>query len=138
MCIRGCLNKHKYTFFKVHACKTNKNLGVSGNLERVGKIKRLFGEPQGQVITLRVFFFDEPHPRVYIQNVSVCTGKTPTCFIHVDVLPVHMGGRFECTHGGGFFQRATPHTHHNSTTEDETEDEREDEREQMRETEMRR
>ena len=29
--------------------------------------------------------------RVYIKNVAVCTGTTPTCFIHVGVVPVHTG-----------------------------------------------
>ena len=67
----------------------------------MGKIKRLLGESLGQVITLRVL----------IQKDSVCTGKTPTRFIHVDVLPVHMAGRFESTHGGGFFS-VPHHTHH--------------------------
>ena len=36
------------------------------------KIQRLLGEPQGQVLTLRVFSLMEP--------TSVCTFKTPTCF----------------------------------------------------------
>ena len=27
--------------------------------------------------------------RVYVQNVSVCTGSKPTCFIHVGLVPVH-------------------------------------------------
>ena len=30
-------------------------------------------------------------PRVCVQNVPVCTGNMPTCFFHVDMLPVHTG-----------------------------------------------
>ena len=38
--------------------------------------------------------------RVYIQTVPVCTGERPTCFIHVDVVPVHTE-TFLNVHTGG-------------------------------------
>ena len=41
------------------------------------------------------------HPKrlcVYIQNVPVCASTTSTCIKHVDVVPVHRGDVFECTH----------------------------------------
>ena len=45
--------------------------------------------------------------RVYVQNVPVCTGTTPTCFTHVGLVPVHTG-TFERTHVG-FSACHTPH-----------------------------
>ena len=63
---------------------------------------------------LRVYVQNTSH--VYIQNVSVCTGTTPTCFIHVgrgasthgDVSNVHMGVFSAC------------HTTHHNTTQHNT------------------
>ena len=67
--------------------------------------------------------------RVYVQNVSVCTGSMPTCFIHVGLVPVHTRTfwmytrrRFERAHGffSTFFHRAATHkntnTHHDHPT----------------------
>ena len=68
---------------------------------------------------------DSKRPRVYVQNVPVCTGTTRTCFNtytlkHMCAWCRHTRGRFECTHGGvleakyeffHFFQRAATHTH---------------------------
>ena len=61
-------------------------------------------------------------PRVCVQNVAVCTGNMPTCFIHVDVVPVHTGTFWTCTRGRlelnahtGFFERDTRTTTHTNT-----------------------
>ena len=45
---------------------------------------------------------------MYFLNVSVCTGKTSTCLIHVDVFPVHTGAFRMYTRR--VFQPDTPHT----------------------------
>ena len=50
--------------------------------------------------------------RVYVQNASVCTGKTPACVQHAGVSLVHTEA-FERTHEGIFPRakpRRTPHT----------------------------
>ena len=49
---------------------------------------------------------------MYIQKDSVCTGKKPTCFTHVDVLPVHMGGVSNVHKVVGFSACHTTHTPH--------------------------
>ena len=61
---------------------------------------------RGQILTSRTD--DDPpstSPRVYVQNVPVCTGTTPTGCTHVDVLPVHTGTFWMYTRF--FFQRAS-------------------------------
>ena len=72
-------------------------------------------------------FFDETHLRVYIQNVSVCTGKTPTCFIHVNVLSVHTWDVSKVHTGVGFFSvpHHTPPPTHSNTAQHNTEHARE-------------
>ena len=97
---------------------------------------------------------DSKHPRVYVQNVSVSTGTTRTCFNTCAPWCRHTRGRFECTHGGvfeathGFFPRFfsvpqvtdththTPNTHHDHatthTTQHHTETERETDRNRER------
>ena len=72
--------------------------------------------------------------RVYVQNVSVCTRTTPTCFIHVGLVRVHTGTFlnvhtwvFQCvtrhhttphhtTPHRTAPHRTAPHTHHTTTT----------------------
>ena len=45
---------------------------------------------------------DSERPRVYVQNVPVCTGTTRTCFNTCARGAGIHGGRFECTHVGVF------------------------------------
>ena len=87
---------------------------------------------------------DEKRPRVYVQNVLVCTGTTRTCVsTHVRVVPVHTGtfwtytrGRVEWTHGVS--KRVTHwHTQHN-TTQHNTTTTPHDNRERQTETETER
>ena len=63
------------------------------------------------VITLHVFSLMIRTLRVYIHNVSVCTGKTPTSFIHVDVLPAHTGG-VSNVNTAAYPTTHSPNTHH--------------------------
>ena len=54
---------------------------------------------------------DSKRLRVQIQNVSVCTSKTPVSYV-TRAFCQHTRRRFVSTHGG--FQRATPDTPHNT------------------------
>ena len=66
---------------------------------------------------------DSERPRVYVENVPVCTGTTRTCFntcargagIHGDVLNVHTEAFLKPNTGfSTFFQRAATHTQPNT------------------------
>ena len=105
---------------------------------KIGKIQSFFGEPLKHVITLRgqilvsrtdadplPLCVDSKRPRVYVQNVPVCTGTTRACFntcargagIHGDVLNVHTEA-FLKPNTGSFSvpQHTHKHTHKHTNT----------------------
>ena len=64
---------------------------------------------------------DSKRLRVYVQDVSVCTGTRPACSTHAGLLPVHTEAsrtytprRFEPTHGAFSACQASPHTTHHT------------------------
>ena len=91
----------------------------------MGKIQGFFGEPLKHVITVRghiwVSRIDDPSsaPRVYIQNVPMCTFKTSPCVpaprphveTHVRVVQAYTGTFWMDTR---VFQRVTPLTPHHT------------------------
>ena len=79
-----------------------------------------------------------PPPRVYVQNVLVCTFERPQVLPHASVVR-YTRGRFECTHGVFSVPHHTTHrthttTHHSNTTPT-THGDRDMQRQRKRETE---